>query len=60
MLDDTEQSELLERLTLNVLLDGARDPDSLLAQALNSAMTAAADQTFRDVVRAAIGRRSAS
>src|SRR5580658_1973377 len=59
VLDDTEQSELLERLTLNVLLDGARDPDSLLAQALNSAMTAAADQTFRDVVREAIGRRDA-
>src|SRR5580700_10256943 len=59
VLDDTEQSELLERLTLNALLDGARDPDSLLAQALNSAMTAAADQTFRDVVREAIGRRDA-
>src|ERR1700733_11217176 len=57
VLDDTEQSELLERLTLNVLLDGARDPDSPLARALNSAMTAAADQTFRDVVREAIGRR---
>jgi ATP-dependent helicase/nuclease subunit A len=59
VLDETEQSELLERLTLNVLLDGARDPDSLLARALNSAMTAAADQTFRDVVREAIGRRDA-
>src|SRR6202050_2352868 len=59
VLDDTEQSELLERLTLNVLLDGARDPDSLLAEALNSAMTAAAGQTFRDVVREAIGRRDA-
>jgi len=59
VLDETEQSELLERLTLNVLLDGAREPDSLLARALNSAMTAAADQTFRDVVREAIGRRDA-
>ena len=28
VLDDTEQSELLERLTLSVLLDGARDPES--------------------------------
>ena len=59
VLDDAEQSQLLERLTLNVLLDGAASPDSSLARALNSAMTAAADQTFRDVVREAIGKRDA-
>src|SRR6202041_996615 len=59
VLDETAQMQLLEDLTLNVLLDGARDPDRLLAQALNSAMTAAADQTFRDVGREAIGRRDA-
>ena len=57
VLDEAEQSQLLERLTLDVLLDGARAPDSALARALNAAMTAAADQTFRDVVREAIGRR---
>jgi ATP-dependent helicase/nuclease subunit A len=59
VLDEAEQSQLLERLTLNVLLDGAGAPDSDLARALNSAMTAAADRTFRDVVREAIGRRDA-
>jgi ATP-dependent helicase/nuclease subunit A len=59
VLDEAEQSQLLERLTLNVLLDGANRPDSDLARALNSAMTAAADQTFRDVVREAIGKRDA-
>src|SRR6202041_1871333 len=59
VLDETEQSELLERLTLNVLLDGARDPGSALAQALDAAMTAGAGQTFRDAVREAIGRRDA-
>jgi ATP-dependent helicase/nuclease subunit A len=59
VLDDAEQSQLLERLTLNVLLDGADAPDSPLAKALNAAMTFAADQTFRDVVREAIGRRDA-
>ena len=59
VLDEAEQSELLERLTLNVLLDGARSPGSNLARALDTAMTAAADQTFRDVVREAIGRRDA-
>jgi ATP-dependent helicase/nuclease subunit A len=59
VLDEAEQSQLLERLTLNVLLDGANAPGSLLADALNSAMTAAADQTFRDVVREAISDRDA-
>jgi len=57
VLDEAEQSQLLERLTLDVLLDGARHPDGALARALNTAMTAAADQTFRDVVREAIGKR---
>src|ERR1700691_4522304 len=59
VLDETEQPELLERLTLNVLLDGGRDPGSALAQALHTEMTAAPDQTFRDLVREAIGRRDA-
>ena len=59
VLDEAEQSQLLERLTLGVLLDGASAPSSDLARALNSAMTAAADRTFRDVVREAIGQRDA-
>jgi ATP-dependent helicase/nuclease subunit A len=59
VLDDAEHSQLLERLTLAVLLDGAAAPDSALARALGTAMTAAADQTFRDVVREAIGHRDA-
>ena len=58
VLDETEQTQLLERLTLQVLLDGARAPDGPLGRALAVAMTAAADQTFRDVVRGAIGRRA--
>jgi ATP-dependent helicase/nuclease subunit A len=59
VLDDAEQSQLLERLTLGVLLEGAGHPGSALAQALNQAMTAAADRTFRDVVRDAIGKSDA-
>ena len=59
VLDEAEQSQLLEQLTLDVLLDGAATPDSALGRALDSAMTAAADQTFRDVVREAIGQRDA-
>jgi ATP-dependent helicase/nuclease subunit A len=57
VLDQAEQSELQERITLAVLLEGAGRPDSTLARALNIAMTAAADRTFRDVVREAIGMR---
>jgi ATP-dependent helicase/nuclease subunit A len=57
VLDETEQTQLLEQLTLAVLLDGASSPDDALGRALATAMTAAADQTFREVVRDAIGRR---
>src|ERR1700677_711406 len=35
VLDDAEQSQLVERLTLGVLLEGAGDPGSALAPALN-------------------------
>jgi ATP-dependent helicase/nuclease subunit A len=59
VLDETEQAQLLEQLTLTVLLKGAGAPDSALGCALAVAMTAAADQTFRDVVREAIGQRDA-
>src|SRR5579862_4281865 len=55
--DEAEQSQLLERLTLAVLLEGATAAESPLGRALGIAMTAGADQTFRDVVREAIGRR---
>ena len=59
VLDETAQAQLLEQLTLDVLLEGAAAPDSALGRALGTAMTAAADQTFRDVVREAIDRRDA-
>ncbi|MGO9697844.1 MAG: double-strand break repair helicase AddA [Xanthobacteraceae bacterium] len=59
VLDDTEQSQLLEHLTLDALLEGASAPDGPLGRALGAAMIAGADQTFRDVVREAIGRRDA-
>ena len=57
VLDDAEQRELLEQLTLNVLLEGADAPEGKLGRALAAAMVAAADQTFRDVVREAIAKR---
>jgi ATP-dependent helicase/nuclease subunit A len=59
VLDETTQTHLLEQLTLAVLLDGAGSPGSALGGALEAAMTAAADQTFREVVRGAIAQRDA-
>ena len=59
VLDETAQVQLLEQLTLAVLLEGAAAPDGALGGALGTAMTAGADQTFRDLVREAIGRRDA-
>ncbi len=56
VLDDAEQTQLLESLTLAVLLQGAEAPGSALGNALAVAMTSGADQTFRDVVRGAIAR----
>jgi ATP-dependent helicase/nuclease subunit A len=59
VLDETEQTQALERLTLDVLLSGARAPDSPIGRALDVALTAASDQTFREAVRSAIAGREA-
>src|ERR1700692_456069 len=52
VLDETEQTQFLEQLTLTVLLDGARAPDGPLGRALAVALSAAAARAFRGVVRA--------
>ena len=57
VLDETEQTQLLERLTLDVLLSGARDGDSPIGRALDVVLTAASDQSFREAVRSAITAR---
>ncbi len=59
VLDDAEQTQLLEALTLAVLLQGAEASESPLGRALAIAMTAGADQTFREVVRGAIAQADA-
>lgn len=59
VLDEAEQTQLLEELTLAVLLDGAADPAGALGRALADAMMAAADVTFRELVRETIGQRDA-
>src|SRR3981081_891349 len=51
--DDRDQTEMMERANLAVLLDASRDPDSAAGRALNMAMASAADVTFKDVVREA-------
>jgi ATP-dependent helicase/nuclease subunit A len=57
VLEERAQSEMLERATLGVLLEAVGIADSALARALKVAVAAAADTTFRDVVREAIGKR---
>jgi ATP-dependent helicase/nuclease subunit A len=53
VLDDRDQNEMMERASLQVLLHAAAAPDSAEGGALTTAMTSAADVTFRDVVREA-------
>jgi ATP-dependent helicase/nuclease subunit A len=57
VLEDASESQLMEQLSLAVLLDAAAAPDSPLGRALAIAITSAADQTFKDVVREVIGER---
>ncbi len=59
VLDETEQTQLLERLTLDLLLEAARTPQSPIGCALEVAITAASDQSLRDAIRAAISAREA-
>ena len=53
VLDERDQTEMMERANLAVLLEASRDPDSAAGRALNTAMASAADVTFKDVVREA-------
>jgi ATP-dependent helicase/nuclease subunit A len=57
VLDEITESEMLNAITLDVLLDAAQAPDTPLGRALAQAVLAAADQAFQDMVRAAIGER---
>ena len=57
VLDEAEQTPAPGTAHPGRSTRGCRHPDSPLNRALITAMTAAADQTFRDVVREAIGAR---
>ena len=57
VLDETATAQLLNELTLDVLLDGATKRESALGKALSVAITSAADITFKEVIAEAIGKR---
>src|SRR5580765_2808051 len=50
VLDETATAQLLNQLTLEVLLKGATETQSALGKALDTAITAAADVTFKEVI----------
>src|SRR3954454_14578254 len=53
VIDERDQTDMMERANLKVLLEAARDPDSVTGRALLTAMASAADVTFKEVVREA-------
>jgi ATP-dependent helicase/nuclease subunit A len=57
VLDEASTTQLLNDLTLDVLLEASADPDTPLGRALSTAIVVAADQTFKDVVGEAIRER---
>jgi ATP-dependent helicase/nuclease subunit A len=59
VLDEATTNELLERLTLDVLLEASAAPQGALGKALSTAIVVAADQTFKDVIGDAIRKRDA-
>ena len=59
VLDEASTTQLLDKLTLDVLLEASAKPDSALGKALETAIVVAADQTFKDVIGDAIRERDA-
>ena len=59
VLDEASTTQLLDQLTLQVLLEASAKPDGALGQALATAIVVAADQTFKDVIGDAIRERDA-
>jgi ATP-dependent helicase/nuclease subunit A len=53
VLDERDQTEMMERASIGVMLDASQNPDSAAGRALQYAMGAAADMTLRDVVNQA-------
>lgn len=59
VLDEASTAQLLDQLTLDVLLEAAAKPESKLGKALAAAIVVAADQAFKDVIGEAIFERDA-
>ncbi|MGA8158866.1 MAG: UvrD-helicase domain-containing protein, partial [Rhodoplanes sp.] len=59
VLDERGSLDLLNRVTLSVLLDAAAASEGVLGCALSTALTAAADTRLRELVREAVGQRDA-
>ncbi|HEX9074035.1 MAG TPA: double-strand break repair helicase AddA [Pseudolabrys sp.] len=59
VLDEPSTTQLLDRLTLEVLLQAAADPDGPLGKALATAIVVAADIAFKEVIGDAIKARDA-
>ena len=59
VLDEIAETQMLGKLSLDVLLQAAEAPDSPLGRALAQAVLAAADLTFQDMLREAIRARDA-
>jgi ATP-dependent helicase/nuclease subunit A len=59
VLDEAETTQLLDRLTLDVLLEASVQPASALGRALATAIVVAADTTFKEVIVDAIRQRDA-
>ncbi len=57
VLDESATAQLLERLTLEVMLEASGQPDGPLGQALAIAITSAADITFKEVIADMIRKR---
>src|SRR5277367_6350419 len=53
VLDERDQTDMMERANLQVFLEASNAPDSVLGRALQTSMANAADVTFKDVVREA-------
>jgi len=53
VLDERDQTEMMERASIGVMLDASQNPDSTAGRALQYAMGAAADTTLRDVINQA-------
>jgi len=57
VLDEASTTQLLDRLTLDVLLQAANRPESALGRALTHVIVVAADSTFKEVINEAIDDR---